>query len=86
VIFNDYFTVQEHHSEVSLDCSRVRNALDAFVEEKVAVSTAQWLDDMNELAECENNVMNEQETLIKEAHSNLHKYVSDDLKQDLPTG
>ena len=64
----------------------MRNALDVFVEEKVAGSKTRWLEDMDELVECEDSMMKEQEVLVKEAHSRLHNYVSDEMKEDLPTG
>ena len=46
----------------------------------------EWQDEVDELEKHVDNGVVKQEGLIKEASSTLQKYISEELKKDIPTG
>ena len=77
---------QAHSNEVTSECARVQRSLDDFVDDKVDSSAMGWTESVDELMRCVDRGVEEQEDLIKATQSTVCRYVSEELKKDLPTG
>ncbi len=56
------------------------------MDDKVDSTAMGWMESLDELVKDVDTGVEEQEEFIETARSTVQKYVSDELKKDLPTG
>ena len=69
-----------------MDCAKLQGSLDNLVDQRVETAATQWTEEVNTVMDSVDEIVGNQEKLRTEACSTLDRYISKEMKLDIPTG
>ena len=79
--------LQLHNTNTGLSCVAIASSLGAVVSDNIQGTARQWVEqEVGGVADAVTQFASSQDSILNETCSMVDKYVSDDVKKDVPTG